>query len=127
MKAFRLFLGSALPLIGACNAHPLTKPTPDPQRTTQNDFQTSSNNDLDVLFMVDNSTSMSGLQQKLVAQFPPFMDPGRGAPGMSLAWSVTRPGQVGARAHRVAGAHDRAGAGVVVVLAGAIGVGPATA
>jgi hypothetical protein len=66
---------AALPLLGACNPHPLTPPIPDPQRTGQHDFPASLENKLDVLFMVDNSSSMAPLQAKLITQFKSFMDP----------------------------------------------------
>ncbi len=68
-------LGCGLPLLWACNDHPLVAPTPDPWRSSQNVFTASLANKLDVLFMVDNSPSMAPVQQRLVAQFPSFMDP----------------------------------------------------
>ncbi len=71
----RWCLVAALPLLGACGDHPLTPPVPDPTRVGQNDFPASLTNKLDILFMVDNSSSMSTLQKKLIAQFPSFMEP----------------------------------------------------
>jgi len=61
--------------MGACGDHPLTPPVPNPSRTTNHDFPASLANKLDILFMVDNSSSMSTLQKKLIAQFPSFMEP----------------------------------------------------
>jgi len=75
MKAFKLTVAVVLPLIAACNPHTLTPPTQDPSRTIHNDFSASLENKLDVLFMVDNSSSMAPLQTKLIAQFQSFMDP----------------------------------------------------
>ena len=68
-------LGAMLPMIWACNANPLVAPTPDPTRSGTHDFPASLENKLDVLFMVDNSPSMKLLQDKLIAQFPSFIDP----------------------------------------------------
>ncbi|HUL98523.1 MAG TPA: hypothetical protein VLU24_03645 [Mycobacterium sp.] len=68
-------LGSGLPLLWACGSHSLVAPTPDPSRSSQDVFTASLVNKLDVLFMVDNSPSMAPVQQRLVAQFPSFMDP----------------------------------------------------
>ncbi len=68
-------LAAGLPIIWACNGHSLIAPTPDPSRSSQNVFPSSSENKLDVLFMIDNSPSMLPLQQKLIAQFPSFMEP----------------------------------------------------
>ncbi|HUL98524.1 MAG TPA: hypothetical protein VLU24_03650, partial [Mycobacterium sp.] len=64
-----------LPLVGACNPHTLTPPMPDPQLIGQHQFPASLENKLDVLFMVDNSSSMTELQAKLITQFKSFMDP----------------------------------------------------
>ncbi len=75
----KCFLVAALPLALSvtlgCTPHPLTPPTPDPTRTTQNQFPASLVNKLDVLFMIDDSSSMKQLQDKLIAQFPSFMEP----------------------------------------------------
>ncbi len=68
-------VGAGLPLLWACNANPLVAPTQDPTRVTTQVFPASLNNKLDVLFMVDNSSSMAPLQDKLVRQFGSFMDP----------------------------------------------------
>jgi hypothetical protein len=75
MKVFMLIAAVTLPLGVACNPHTLMPPTPDPNRSTHNEFSASLENKLDVLFMVDNSSSMAPLQAKLVTQFKSFMDP----------------------------------------------------
>jgi len=51
-------VASALPLIWACNARTLEPPTPNPTRVTNNTFQQSLNREIDILFMVDDSSSM---------------------------------------------------------------------
>src|SRR3954468_7476631 len=73
-------IGAGLPLIWACNANSLVAPTPDPSRVGSHTFTASLVNKLDVLFMVDNSSSMAPLQNKLVAQFGSFMDPLKAVP-----------------------------------------------
>jgi hypothetical protein len=67
-------VASALPLIWACNARTLEPPVSNPTRVVNNTFQQSLNREIDILFMVDNSSSMAPLQAKLLAQFPVFMD-----------------------------------------------------
>jgi len=46
----------------------------NPTRVVNNTFQQSLNREIDILFMVDNSSSMAPMQAKLLAQFPVFMD-----------------------------------------------------
>src|SRR2546423_1856987 len=69
-----LALAAWLPLIGACAARTVGEPHPDPNRSDNHDFPGSLNPKLDILFMVDNSLSMSPLQAKLLDQFPLFID-----------------------------------------------------
>ena len=45
------------------------------------DFGPSGNRAVDLLFMVDNSSSMTALQQKLIASFPAFINELKGLPG----------------------------------------------
>ncbi len=75
MKVFKWTVAVMLPMIGACNPHSLVPPMPDPQQVAQHEFPASLENKLDVLFMVDNSSSMASLQKKLIEQFPSFMEP----------------------------------------------------
>ena len=72
-KARWVVLAAALPVIWACNAHKLEIPESAPTRTYNNVFQQSLNRDVDILFMIDNSRSMLPLQQKLLTNFPIFM------------------------------------------------------
>jgi hypothetical protein len=58
----------------ACNDRKVQTPTPQPTGTTQNYFEQNLNNKLDILFMVDDSTSMTTVQQNLVANFPVFIN-----------------------------------------------------
>jgi hypothetical protein len=58
----------------ACNDRKIQTPTPLPQGTTQNFFEQNLNNDLDILFMVDDSSSMTTVQTNLVANFPVFIN-----------------------------------------------------
>jgi hypothetical protein len=45
------------------------------------EFATPANRDIDLLFMIDNSSSMQPLQRKLFAAFPAFIDALKGFPG----------------------------------------------
>jgi len=67
-------VASALPLIWACNARTLEAPVPNPVSVVNEKFQSSLNREMDILFMVDNSSSMLPLQAKLLLQFPVFMN-----------------------------------------------------
>jgi hypothetical protein len=72
-KARWVVLAAALPVIWACNNRQLETPTAMPMRTFNTVFQQSVNRDVDILFMIDNSRSMLPLQQKLLTNFPIFM------------------------------------------------------
>jgi hypothetical protein len=63
-----------LPLLGACTTRTFTGPENDPEQISTNTFQQTLNREIDILFMVDNSSSMSKLQTKLVTNFPVFMN-----------------------------------------------------
>jgi len=66
-------LGAALPVLWACNARRLEAPMGRPVRNTNYVFQETLNQDIDILFMVDNSLSMQPLISKLTQNFPAFM------------------------------------------------------
>src|SRR5262245_49842920 len=72
-KARWVALAAALPVIWACNSRQLEIPQSAPTRTFNNVFQETVNRDVDILFMIDNSRSMLPLQQKLLTNFPIFM------------------------------------------------------
>ncbi len=63
-----------LVLVWACNDHSLETPTPSPSGTDTNYFDQNLNNDLDILFLVDDSLSMAPIQTKLVQNFPVFIN-----------------------------------------------------
>jgi hypothetical protein len=67
-------LGSVLPVLWACNSRTLEKPENHPVQVFNNVFKASINRQIDILFMIDNSQSMAPLQDKLLANFPVFMD-----------------------------------------------------
>ena len=58
----------------ACTSRTLEAPNVTPGVTQQWSFTQKINNNLDILFMIDNSQSMSAMQQKLLAQLPSFMN-----------------------------------------------------
>jgi len=68
--------GSAITLLSvwACTSRTLVAPDIHPTVTTNNVYKSSLNNELDLLFMIDNSQSMAPLQDKLMANFPIFMN-----------------------------------------------------
>jgi hypothetical protein len=74
-------LVAAIPALWACNARRLAKPQPKPEQTFNDLFQQSVNRNIDIVFMVDDSSSMAPLQNKLTAQFPVFMNVLKGLPG----------------------------------------------
>jgi len=76
-----LCLAPLVPLVWACNARPFEAPTVKPQTTFGNTFQASLNRELDLLFMIDNSSSMSSAQDNLRANMPSFMNVLKGLPG----------------------------------------------
>ena len=74
-------LAAAIPALWACNARRLAKPEPAPSSNTNDLFQQAINRNLDIVFMVDNSSSMTPIQGKLTAQFPVFMNVLKNLPG----------------------------------------------
>jgi hypothetical protein len=92
-------LGAALPALWACSSRTLVAPVSAPSQTTNDTFQASVNRKIDILFMVDNSQSMAPLQDKLLANFPVFMNILKGLPGglpdvhIAVVSSDTGPGQ----------------------------------
>jgi hypothetical protein len=74
-------LAAAIPALWACNARRLAKPEPAPSSSTNDLFQQAINRNLDIVFMVDDSSSMTKLQNKLTANFPVFMNVLKNLPG----------------------------------------------
>src|SRR5262245_40604547 len=60
--------------VWACTSRTLVAPQSHPTVVTSNVYKASLNNELDLLFMIDNSQSMAPLQNKLLANFPVFMN-----------------------------------------------------
>ncbi len=66
-------LAAAVPALWACTSRTLEAPVVTPTQTFTNKVVQKVNNNLDILFMVDNSSSMTQMQQKLLSQLPVFM------------------------------------------------------
>ena len=67
-------LVAAAPAVWACTSRTLEMPDITPTATLTTNFTQKINNELDILFMIDNSSSMSDMQQKLYEQLPLFME-----------------------------------------------------
>jgi hypothetical protein len=72
---------AALPALWACTARKLKEPIGGPSQVVKNRFQQSVNRDLDLLFLIDDSSSMAPLQQKMRDHLPDFMNVLKGLPG----------------------------------------------
>jgi hypothetical protein len=85
LKVFRILrwagLAAAFPLLWACAARTLEEPMLKPDQTYAKTFQQTVNRDIDLLFLVDDSTSMRLSQQNLERNFPAFMTALRMIPG----------------------------------------------
>jgi hypothetical protein len=66
-------LAAAAPALWACTSRTLEAPTISPTATLSSKVTQKINNNIDILFMIDNSSSMTSMQQKLAAQLPQFM------------------------------------------------------
>ena len=73
-------LAAVAPVLWACNARSLEAPQLKPEATYQKTFQQSVNRNVDLLFMVDNSSSMRLTQDNLNRNFPTFMNTLMAAP-----------------------------------------------
>jgi hypothetical protein len=67
-------LAVCIPALWACTARKLVDPEPAPNKSFVGTFQQTLNRDIDIVFMVDDSSSMEPLQKKLRTNFPAFMD-----------------------------------------------------
>lgn len=67
-------IAAVVPVLWACNSRRLAVPAPAPQQIFNDVFQQSVNKKLDIVFMIDDSSSMELLQKKLTNQFPVFMN-----------------------------------------------------
>ena len=66
-------LAAAAPALWACTSRTLETPKITPTATLTTNFTQKINNEIDILFMIDNSSSMTEMQQKLYDQLPLFM------------------------------------------------------
>jgi len=64
---------AVIPALWACNSRRLAIPDPAPAVIDMRQFKQTVNHKLDLLFMVDDSSSMSPLQAKMQKQLPAFM------------------------------------------------------
>ena len=58
-------LAAAAPALWACTSRTLETPTITPTATLTTNFTQKINNEIDILFMIDNSSSMNEMQEKL--------------------------------------------------------------
>src|SRR5262249_15525878 len=58
----------------ACNDRKIQTPVPTPTGTSHNFFEQNLNNNIDILFMVDDSSSMTTVQQNVAQNFPVFIN-----------------------------------------------------
>src|ERR1700722_2741022 len=66
-------LAAAAPALWACTSRTLETPTITPTANLTTTFTQKVNNEIDILFMIDDSSSMTSMQQKLLTQLPTFM------------------------------------------------------
>ena len=88
MKARSLFrvlrwvgLGAAVPALWACTSRSLEAPLVKPEQTFTKTFQQTVNRNVDLLFLIDDSSSMRLSQQNLETNFPQFMRALEAIPG----------------------------------------------
>jgi hypothetical protein len=74
-------LAVALPALWACTTRSLEAPDLKPAVNNTFNFQESVNRDIDILFLIDNSSSMAKSQANLVRNFPTFMNVLKALPG----------------------------------------------
>jgi hypothetical protein len=74
-------LAAAIPALWACNSRRLAQPDPAPQQQFNDLFQQAINRNLDIVFMIDDSSSMTPIQTKLQVQLPTFMTVLKNLPG----------------------------------------------
>jgi hypothetical protein len=75
-------LAAAVPVaLWACNSHPLESPDPTPETQTDLLYEVNPLRQLDLVFLVDNSSSMREEQENLRRNFPDFMRELQAIPG----------------------------------------------
>jgi len=73
-------LAAVVPVLWACNARSLERPELRPEMTFGKNFQQTINRNVDMLFLVDDSSSMRLSQENLLRNFPTFMTTLQSAP-----------------------------------------------
>ena len=76
-----LSLAIVVPVLCACNARSLEPPVLVPEPGTGGPITLTANRNVDLLFMIDNSQSMTKSQDNLLRNFPSFMTALKGLPG----------------------------------------------
>lgn len=71
---------AVIPALWACNSRKLVQPNGEPSQVVKNRFQQSINRDLDLVFLIDDSSSMAPLQTKMQMRLPDFMNVLKGLP-----------------------------------------------
>src|ERR1044071_1838580 len=74
----------AIPALWACNAPKLVPPPGTPNAVEQRDVVMSLNKQLDIVFLIDDSSSMSDLQRAMAMNLPSFMRELQNLPGGAL-------------------------------------------
>src|SRR5580704_6188030 len=67
-------LGVGVAALWACNTNRPVKPVPELSSSTSDLFRLEINRALEIVFMIDDSSSMKPLQNRLAANFPVFMN-----------------------------------------------------
>jgi hypothetical protein len=67
-------LAAVAPVLWACNSRSLERPIVTPEQTFAKNFQQSINRNVDLLFLVDDSSSMTLSQNNLRTNFPRFIN-----------------------------------------------------
>jgi hypothetical protein len=75
-------LAAVAPALWACNARSLEKPVLKPEATYEKTFQSAINRNVDLLFLIDDSSSMTASQDNLRNNFPTFMQKLKEDPGL---------------------------------------------
>jgi len=75
-------LAAVAPIVWACNARSFEKPVLKPEATFMKTFQQTINRNVDMLFLVDDSSSMKLSQDNLRRNFPTFMTRLKEDPGL---------------------------------------------
>ena len=67
-------LAAFVPLaLWACNSHPFEQPAPVPEAQTDRIYELNPLRQLDLIFVIDNSSSMEQEQENIKRNFPDFM------------------------------------------------------